>query len=687
MEKDKSDQAASRDGSEGNDPDAPGALRTPHSALPIPHSSPSPSGNLGDTQPFRPAKAYRPLTSEAPAQDAPIQQTAPYRPLQPARVTPKKQGIPALILALLALLLVAAAVAAFFIIRGMGGAARGASMPVERALPANTLAYISINPAPADSQRRAFEKLRAVFEAQPGFNDAIGSLVLQAQSAISNTGLSIELSTGLSTLDTLASYLGGNITIALLAPSRGDLISLKPSNSGEISPLAAVDVLGRNVVGLVDLDFTTDGTKQGLIADLRAVKDNLDKAKVVETYRGTDIRQYAAGPVQIYFALLNRTSTAAVGINSVPIKVLIDEAQAEKGLKEDEGFKYLSGKVPAERVATLYANLGALDTLLKQLFPQAKGSIQMKGAALVALSGQEGGAQVDIATQGGLSTSSCPCFTLYDWTVKLTDLGALIAPDARPGEIALNNIPADSTAFVAGRDLKGGITRMLAQAEKSGGGPPVNGREGFKQTFNLDLDNDVLAWMGGDYTLSATASGESMDSWPLVTQVELDSADSAQASRALKQITERSSDGKIQPFNAAGGTFYPLTPITSLQMTIVGVTKDRLMLAYDRGLDATKDRAERVVANLGNGMGTTDKWKTASAHLLPNSNLVGYLDVTSVLTVVESNLLPGQKAGYDTMAAPLLKPLKYVVAGSSAEPSKDGDMSRNLTRIFLGISN
>ncbi len=196
-------------------------------------------------------------------------------------------------------------------------------------------------------------------------------MIAQVQRDIADTGLPLGSTTDPATLDALASYLGGSATIAVLAPSQGDLISLKPSSSGGISPLAAYDVVGRNVVALVDLDFTTDGTKQGIIADLRAVKDNLDKAKVVESYHGTDIRQYVAGPLQIYFALLGGTSTAAVGINSVPIKVLIDELQANKGLKEDEAFKYLSGKVPTERVATLYLNLGEIIRSIKVLIPEA----------------------------------------------------------------------------------------------------------------------------------------------------------------------------------------------------------------------------------------------------------------------------------------------------------------------------
>ncbi len=148
-----------------NEPGRTGSQHDPQKGeinAPSTSSSSQPAGNLGDTQPFRPATHYRPLTSEPPLEESPLQQTAPYRPIQQVSVAPKKGSSTAFILGLLALLLVAAAVAAYFIIRGSGGAV-GGSLPVERALPANALGYFSINPAPAESQRRAFEKLREAF--------------------------------------------------------------------------------------------------------------------------------------------------------------------------------------------------------------------------------------------------------------------------------------------------------------------------------------------------------------------------------------------------------------------------------------------------------------------------------------------------------------------------------------------
>ncbi len=632
----------------------------------------------GDTQPFRPAAQYRPLTSEPPLEEPDYQQTAPFKPIQQAAVTPARGGATSRTLGVAALLLVAAAVAAYFTIRG--GAGLGGAVAVERALPSNTLLYFSISPAPSESQRKAFERMREAFEAQPGSSEAIASLVMQVRTAISSLGLSFGAATDPDTFDTLAGYLGGNVTIAVLAPSQGDLLSLKPSASSDINPLAAYDVLTRRVVGLVDLDFSPDsGPKQGIIAELRAVKDNLDKARVVETYNGTDIREYTAGPAHLYFSLLGGTSTAAVGLSSTPVKVVIDELKTGKGLKEDDRFKYLVGKVPAERVGTLYINASSVDKAIKQLFPEANGQLQMDGALLVSLSGQDEGIQVDVAADANLSGPST--LTLYGWTARLSDLH--MNPNAIPRNSALDDIPANSLAFVAGSDLKATITYMLDGMDNLSGGSTW--REAMKRTIGLDLDSDLLAWMGGDYTVSVATSETKPDVAPLIAQIKLSGDDRAKAADALKRGIDTTFSGAIKPLDLAGGTFYPIS-YGSTAGAIIGTTNNQAILVYDNNLSAAKANAQSLSSNLGKGFGTTDKWKTISGHLPTNSNLIAYLNATALRETTERAITPGEKADYDKRFAPFLRPIKYVLAGSASEPTKEGEMSRNLTRIFIGIS-
>ncbi len=647
------------------------------------------SKRLGDTQPFRPPQVYKPLSSEHTSEEQDHQQTAPYRPVQSVKgsikaPTPRKSISLATVLGVLALLLMLAAAIAYFLIIKSGTEAGSGTLPAESVLPATTLGYISISPAPVQSQQQAFGQLLDTFEAQPGSKAAIASLVLEARHIISDTGLSLGSATDPATLETVAKYLGGNVTIALLAPSEGDLLSLKVPAGGHINQLAAFDVISQKVVGLVDLDFNPSGPQEGLIAQLRAVKDNLDKAKVVETYNGTDIRQYTGGPLPIYFSLLNGTSTAAVGIGSAPIKVLIDELRANKGLKEDARFKSLSGKVPAERVAALYLNLGETYELVETLQPdiQMQDQLRVSGSILATLSGGTDGLQFDIATPpGGVSLTGVLSYLLAPM-FKLANLQANTSSHIDTS--ILKDVPADSLGFVAGSDPKDSVLATIDAINKSNPTAVTQLEKTLSDQTGLTLRDDILNAMSGDFVASLPPydiKAVPDPPPPFTVQLKLTEKERAIIANSIKQGVSKLSGGKAEPFNAGGGTFYPTSP-ESLTATIIGVTPDRAMVAYGRDLKGAIAEVESVTANLGKGFGTTDKWKSASAHLPQNNNLVGYLDAATYREMSERAMTQGQKADYDKIYAPFLKPIKYIVAGSSTGPAD----ALNLTRIFVGIS-
>lgn len=664
--------------------------------VPQPSASPAPAPNIGDTQPFRPAKAYRPLTSEPPLEESDYQQTAPFKPIKQVNVPPKKRNAVPLILGVAAFLLVAVAVAAYFIIKALGSAG-GGTLAVERVLPANTLAYISINPAPADSQRQAFAKMREAFESQPGFQEALDRLVHGIQDAVGNTGLPLLGNpTDPASLDTLSSYLGGNVTIAVLSPSRGELESLKGISGGEINPqtgLAAFDAAKRNLVGLVDLDFNAgEGSKQGLIADLRAIRDNLDKAKFSEKYRDTDIRTYNTGSIELYFSFLGGTSTAAVAMDTKPVKALIDELKNNMGLKEDTGFKALSGKVPAERMATLYLNLSEIHKSVQTVLPDFDststysflgGYFKLQGAMLLTISGKGDGAQIDVASEG----------LTFDWGNLVLGSGKTLAadmnPNAHPNSSTLNDIPADSFAFLAGSDLRTLITSILDSLQKAAPEQATQLEKASQDFLGLGLRGDIAPLLEGDYVISASAyNTRTLLLPPIIAQLKLSEADRVKAADAVKRAAEAFTNGGAGSFDVGGGMFYPVTPDIP-PVTIIGTLSDRAMLVTDENTALAKVRAETVTSSLGKGFGTTDRWKSISSHLPEKSNLIGYLDAATLREMTESTLnqelKEDLKADYDRAVAPLLRPLKYILLGSATDPSNAGELSHNLTRIFIGI--
>ena len=49
-------------------------------------------------------------------------------------------------------------------------------------MPANTMAYVTVNTSPNGTQKGALDKIRDAFESQPGFKDAWAKLTEQASS-------------------------------------------------------------------------------------------------------------------------------------------------------------------------------------------------------------------------------------------------------------------------------------------------------------------------------------------------------------------------------------------------------------------------------------------------------------------------------------------------------------------------
>jgi hypothetical protein len=148
---------------------------------------------------------------------------------------------------------------------------------------------------------------------------------------------------------------------------------------------------------------------------------------------------------------------------------------------------------------------------------------------------------------------------------------------------------------------------------------------------------------------------------------------------------QKSSGGRTTIFDIAGGQFFTTSSNKSSE-TLIGVAKDRAIMSYDKDVDAARDKAESVLSSLGKGFGTTDKWKAAAPHLPKDSNLIGYLDATTLREMMESIMTSSRKADYEKMTAPFFRPIRYVLVGLATEPTNEGEMSRNLTRVFLGIS-
>ncbi|MFL5731856.1 MAG: DUF3352 domain-containing protein [Chloroflexia bacterium] len=656
---------------DNNDPNYPNQPQHP----PEPQAeeqAPGAFGAQGASMP--PAQSYVPRSypqEEVPAVGAPppsyqMQEPAPIMvqpPYPGPEAAPKKRGKAGLIVGVVALvvLLAAGAVGTTF----LGKLANRPSVAVETLLPANTLAFLKVDTAATGKQKEALDKLRAVFESQPGFKEAWAKMADQAMKDGGST--SGDATPAVSDFDSLSQYLGNNAAIAVLPPSSGDLQELKDSFGMEGK---GGEAMLRYMAGVVDLDFNPLN-KKGPISELKKQVDNFANAPLEEKYREIEIHKYITGTNTIYFSLLNGTATVLVGGKVEPLRVLIDQYTDKKGLSEDARFKNLASQVPSDNLASLYVNLTEITTMAALADPEmAAAAPKTDGAALVTVSAQDDGMQIDVASEA----------TMAGADVKLN---ANAHPDAK----TLADIPSGSVGFLAGADLKdmvqAGLDAMRKQSQASGGEDMVQSTlDEMEQSTGLNLEKDILPWMGGDYALSASVDTQSGMPLPgVVFQLKLNPADHDKAASTLDKLVQSMSGGSEQKLDIPEGTFYAPSPDAG---AVFGVTGDRLLIVTGEDADGATAAAKSVLAGLGKGVGTTSQWQNASKHLPKDSNAIVYLDLGGIRGAVEGMMPPDGKTEYEQGVAPLVRPFKYITIGEAGSGSNIS-LTKGHAVIFLGI--
>src|SRR5207253_4722557 len=134
-----------------------------------------------------------------------------------------KVGVTISLAALLVLLV--GALAGFWFFQNTAGRP---AVAVDHLLPADTMAYLTVDTSPSGAQKAALDKMRQAFESQPGFKEAWAKL---AADAATSSGKPAADASGIDGFDSLSQYLGKNLTIAMLPVSAADLQKLTNSGS------------------------------------------------------------------------------------------------------------------------------------------------------------------------------------------------------------------------------------------------------------------------------------------------------------------------------------------------------------------------------------------------------------------------------------------------------------------------
>ncbi len=213
-------------------------------------------------------------------------------------------------------------------------------------------------------------------------------------------------------------------------------------------------------------------------------------------------------------------------------KDAIDTAEGGRPLEDDETFQQTLADAPEERLGFVYVNTPALVDNLKKSSPAASlGPFAdiLKDPVLATLDVNEHGARLETVLPASLGSS----FLLGEGSGGAADL------------------PADAWLGFAQQDLGATIDQLLTSIGSAAGGRGMIERQ-LEAATGLDLDKDVIAWMG-DWSLFVRGTSVAELDGALVVESK-DEAASKRFIEAIERLVRKSvgDDEHVGPLQVTG---------------------------------------------------------------------------------------------------------------------------------------
>jgi hypothetical protein len=331
------------------------------------------------------------------------------------------------------------------------------------------------------------------------------------------------------------------------------------------------------------------------------------------------------------------------------LKAAVDTAEGGSPLSEDERYDEATSDLAEDRLGLAYVNMPALfESVQRQ--PGAAAALgqfrdAFKDPVVATFDVDRDGVSIEADAPASLA-SSMPFFG--------------------QGSDLVNELPADSWLAMAQPDL-GKVLDYYVESF----GASVGGRDAvesqFRSATGLDLNRDVLAWMG-DFALFARGTSLADLNGGVVIETT-DPAASARLISRLGRVARQGQGTTVQPFSAPGGGRGVTLRDSELPAPLHVFQRDeRVVVAYG---DAAAADALAPTDRLGDSPEFSD-----AAQSIDGYAVNFYLAVAPVLELADS------QAGGDPSwqsAKPYLEPLQALVSGTSG----DNDELRSAFKILV----
>jgi hypothetical protein len=238
------------------------------------------------------------------------------------------------------------------------------------------------------------------------------------------------------------------------------------------------------------------------------------------------------------------------------------------------------------------------------------------------------------------------------------------------GSELIEDLPADSWLATAQPDFDKTLDFFIESAAGFAGGRDVVERQ-FKAATGLDLQKDVLDWMGD---FGVFVRGTTVDSAEGALIIETsDEAASARLIDRLKKLAETQADNpgdRVVPLAAPGGGEGFTLVSRSIPRPIHLFQRDgRVVLAF--GNQAAADAVDS-----GEPLGESERYRQA-ADSLGDYDVSFYLAVAPLLQLVDSTSAAAEADWQE--AKPYLEPVDALVGGTSG----DGDSLKSAFKLIV----
>ena len=474
--------------------------------------------------------------------------------------------------------------------------------------PAKSLIYGEATLDPSEDQQQALNALIEKFPGEGSAGDRIRRLLEQAFS---------ESETGLSFADDVEPWLGDEAGFFVS--------SLTPGGAGSAAFMVATD----------DDDKARDAIEQAAKGEGKA-----------ESYKDHDYYSFdgdgAAGIVDGWVVLGNPGG----------FKAAVDTSEGGAPIEDDDRYTQTLADAPRERLGFMYFNTPAfVDQLKRSGAGAALGPFAglFKDPVLATLNANEHGVRLEATLPESLS---------------------MAFPLIAEGNGLAAELPADSWLALAQPDLGKTIGYFVDTF-----GAVAGGRDGLAQQLRgatgLDLDKDVIAWMG-DWNLFVRGTSVSELNGALVIETS-DEAASRRFIDAIARLARKSadSDERVVALDLEGGGEGVTFRTPQVPEPIHLFQRDgKVVLAYS-------DVAAADALAPAEKLGDTQEYEDAQEALGGDYELSFYLAFEPILSLVDSTGA-GDDEGW-LKVKPYLEPLGALVVGAQ----KDGDKLRSAFGITV----